>query len=885
MPSESPAKMAELKGEIMGLMRNQVRNHLLAAVAMGAMVIAAPAQAQSHGGRRDYSIEAGDLGDALRSVSRQSGREIIFGAEAVSGKRAPPLRGTYSADDAVRALLVGSGLTAEFRRDVILIRGRSEPSGALEDRSADNAEIVVTGSHIRGAPSAAPVSVSDRQSIQNSGLPDLGSFVRTIPQNFNGGQNPGVAGGGSQGNGNQNLTNSSALNLRGLGPDATLTLINGHRVAYDAIGQGVDISAIPLAAVDRVEIVADGSSALYGSDAVGGVANVILRRDFQGVETSARFGASTDGGNEQQEYSLVGGKRWSSGGFMTAIDYSKSTAIMALDRSYTRTLDDSAVLVPRQKQISAVVAAHQKINDSIVFELDGEVNDRKSLRPQAFFTNSSAYSNGNVNQVEVRSYSVAPVLKFRLPANWQATLSAVHGDSKADLHSRRFLGGTEASRSNLTYDNRTDAIEFGADGPLFRTAGGLARLAIGGGYRRNKLDVFVDMTRSGVTTVTSDFSGKQESLYGYGELSLPVIGAANSIAFAKSLQFSAAVRYEDYRGIAHLATPKFGLVYEPLDDITIRASWGKSFKTQTLFQQFQLTEGYLFPAYYFAPSRLADNATVLLVTGGNRNLKPERATTWSATIDLHPRMLDGLNIQASYFNIRYRDRVAVPISALLSALSNPDYNHLVVYSPSAAMIADVLNGLPAGLSNQTGAPFDPAGVGAFVDDTLQNTARENVRGVDLAASFKHDLGSDGKIDLSASASYLESDRRLIAGQLAGQRAGTIFNSPHWRGRIGGSWDKARVGISAFVNYIGGVEDNRYSPTVSVGSFTTLDLIARIRPTGSGILGGIEAALVVQNALNEKPSVIRNNNPADPPYDSTNYSVVGRFISLTLTKRW
>src|SRR3546814_14811571 len=111
----------------------------------------------------------------------------------------------------------------------------------------------------------------------------------------------GLGGGGAEG-GKENGGASSGLTLRGLGPDATLTLINGHRVAYDGAIQGVDISAIPLAALDRIEIVADGSSALYGSDAVAGVANVLLRKDYQGLWTSARIAGTTDGGDFQQEY-------------------------------------------------------------------------------------------------------------------------------------------------------------------------------------------------------------------------------------------------------------------------------------------------------------------------------------------------------------------------------------------------------------------------------------------------------------------------------------------------------------------------------------------------------------------------------------------------------
>src|SRR3546814_5220261 len=76
---------------------------------------------------------------------------------------------------------------------------------------------------------------------------------------------------------NGNLDSSSQLNLRGLGPDATLTLLNGHRLPYGGAFAGIDISAIPVAAVERLEIVPDGASAQYGSDAVAGVANKIGR--------------------------------------------------------------------------------------------------------------------------------------------------------------------------------------------------------------------------------------------------------------------------------------------------------------------------------------------------------------------------------------------------------------------------------------------------------------------------------------------------------------------------------------------------------------------------------------------------------------------------------
>src|SRR3546814_4884671 len=93
--------------------------------------------------------------------------------------------------------------------------------------------ITVTGTRIRGGTSPSPVIKIGSERIQEEGFTDLGEVIRSVPQNFAGGQNPGVSSGGFSGAGiaNQNVTGGSSLNLRGLGPDATLTLLNGRRMA------------------------------------------------------------------------------------------------------------------------------------------------------------------------------------------------------------------------------------------------------------------------------------------------------------------------------------------------------------------------------------------------------------------------------------------------------------------------------------------------------------------------------------------------------------------------------------------------------------------------------------------------------------------------------
>jgi iron complex outermembrane recepter protein len=267
----------------------------LGATAITAALCATAAQARP-ARQADYALPAQELSLSLREVSLRSGTSVIAPSELVSGKQAPPLKGRYGPHRALELLLGGSGLRALMVGDALVVSRAAGPVEAGSPAAAPQPEgtetITVTGTRIRGSGSASQVTVTTRRELEQAGINDLAEYTRILPQNYTGGQNRGIAGGGEQG-GQQNLNNSAALNLRGLGPDATLTLLNGHRLSYDALDQGVDISAIPLAAIERIEVVADGASALYGSDAVAGVANVILRRDYDALETRARVGGST----------------------------------------------------------------------------------------------------------------------------------------------------------------------------------------------------------------------------------------------------------------------------------------------------------------------------------------------------------------------------------------------------------------------------------------------------------------------------------------------------------------------------------------------------------------------------------------------------------------
>lgn len=195
----------------------------------------------------------------------------------------------------------------------------------------DATTVTVTGSRIRGvAPIGSPVVGVTRDDIESAGTVSTAQMLQQVPQIFNLGVSENSRG---QAGGSGNITYGSAINIRGIGPFATLVLINGHR----SVGQGttaatVDPSIVPMLMLERVEVVADGASAIYGSDAVAGVANLILRRNEKGVQAMVSSGAG-DGYNERQAGALWGG-RWAGGGLTIGIEHTFRDAVSGRDRDF-----------------------------------------------------------------------------------------------------------------------------------------------------------------------------------------------------------------------------------------------------------------------------------------------------------------------------------------------------------------------------------------------------------------------------------------------------------------------------------------------------------------------------------------------------------------------
>jgi outer membrane receptor protein involved in Fe transport len=280
---------------------------------------------------RSYEIEAQDLATALRIFARTSGRDVIAATEIVAGKRGQAMRGTLEPADALDRLLAGTGLKAILVDGSFVIR----PTVADSDDATRSDAIVVTGTRIRGsAPVGSPVVTIDRNAIDTSGRATVAEMVESIPQNFGGGASEGNVGPTTRGGAGFNLGFGSSINLRGLGTSSTLVLFDGVRPALAGqSGAFVDTSLIPASAIDRIELLTDGASAIYGTDAVAGVVNLRFREKFQGFETRVRA-ATADGDYGDYKISQLAGQRWSNGGVVLAVEYSERGRLAGTSRRF-----------------------------------------------------------------------------------------------------------------------------------------------------------------------------------------------------------------------------------------------------------------------------------------------------------------------------------------------------------------------------------------------------------------------------------------------------------------------------------------------------------------------------------------------------------------------
>jgi iron complex outermembrane recepter protein len=880
----------------------------LCTAALLSSLVTLPALAQSRSYHFDIANQT--LSQALRTYGQVSGQEIIFTEDVVASAGTTSLKGDYTAQAALDQLLKGTGLTAtRSSSGALMIRRAGEhtassvtstaagashlaqsnaypgpqstaddnvpsssPASSDSDKSALD-EIVVTGTNITGVDNKTiPMLVFDRAAIDRSGYATTADFILSLPQNVKSGSNS--ADGVLTGNGITNIENSTAANLRGLGASSTLTLLNGHRVAPSSYGSGVDLSMIPLSSVERIEVLTDGSSAVYGADAVGGVINIILRKDFNGQETSARFDTLTQGGGEQKQIGQSVGRTWNSGGALAVFQFQDSNAIHADQRAFTQNLPEPTDVYPSTKRYSGIFSGHQSFTDALELFSDVLVDHDDGFR--------AWNSGGEFGQVELltsktNSQSANVGLRWQAFGDWHLEGDTLFSQSDSlafevfTPDEFGYTNGTPYLRNLFTIKE----ADLKLDGTIWSSGASSLKGAVGGSYRREDFSSLIPYSET-----DRALSRRISALF--AEAYAPLISEQNSVTLIKKLEFSAAVRRDSYSDLGGKTNPRLGIFWSPIDQIGLRAAYSTSFRVPNPSETLSLltaTNAYVLPGYLL-PNGTTGNALFF----ANRTLGPESSHNISAGLDFHPTAIPSTQFSLNYYRIVYANRI----------ISSPDegdpfaspsvYGPLIQQFGSDAAAAAFLSGLQP---PQTLIDLTPGGTGltgvrvAFPYGEI-NAAKLITEGLDLGAHSLLTLSGRNKLVLDLNATYIRELETTFCSACTSTDLVNTYGQPlRLRARGAAGWSNGVWNANAAVNYANAYADTNIVPSGRISAFTTTDLNAGVRlnwalPTTIG--------LSVSNLFNVSP-------PRTAPgfnavaYDPSNADPRGRILSLLARVQW
>jgi len=352
----------------------------------------------------------------------------------------------------IAQLVAAGAFSATFAAGALAQQQPSDPQADGSNATAP-ARVEVTGSYIRraDAETSSPVQVLNAKDLQNSGYTSVSEVLQHITANGQGTLSQNFQGGFAAG--------GSGISLRGLNDNSTLVLIDGHRMAsYPLADDGarsfVDISNIPFDAVERIEILKDGASALYGSDAMAGVVNVILKKNFTGTGASLEGGRTTEGGGKTQHFTLSRGKGdLDSDGYNAYInfEYRHQDPIFytqRLGRGIWQQLDMSAfggankaagVITP---QTTAPLTQSPYLLNPNVTRVSGADNSRAfgflpgtACASYAMLAAGGCAYNDPYKQIQPRTENINLLASFtkKLPGDWQANVKASMFESRDTL--------------------------------------------------------------------------------------------------------------------------------------------------------------------------------------------------------------------------------------------------------------------------------------------------------------------------------------------------------------------------------------------------------------------------------------------------------------------
>ncbi len=763
-------------------------------------------------------------------------------------------------------------------------------------------ELVVLGSRTIRSITATPVPVDiiTAKDIEEAGHTELNQVLRSLAPSFNASQQ-------TISDGTDHVMPAS---LRGLGPDQVLVLVNGKRRHSSALlnvngtfGRGtvgVDFNAIPLAAIERIEILRDGAAAQYGSDAIAGVINVVLKKQTNSLQVNATAGLSGEGDGQKVQTGVNYGFELGEGGFLNisgnfinkertnrsgtwtgdifpGISGEAATNAELANRGLTR--DDFSMKTGQGEGTSGMVFFNSSVplKGNAEFYTFGGVSHRKGMATGFFrLPNSEArvvpslYPNGFLPEIhtEIFDLSFAGGVKGSFNG-WDVDLSVTHGGNSFQFNIENTNNASMGAASPISFD--AGQLRFSQTSGnlditrLIDTKGALKTLtfAFGSEFRVENYQIVAgedaswmlgnggsipgvdfDTTSSGAPKAAGSqvFPGFQPSneVDRYRN-SIAVYTGLESV-FSDKFLVDLGLRFENYNDFGQTLIGKLATRYEITDKIALRGAASTGFRAPSLHQAWfnnVSTQFVIDPATgELTPSQVmtAHNKSAVAKAFGIPDLEEEKSVNFSAGFTFRP--MDGLSVSADFYSISINDRIV-----LTSRFSDSD-----------PIVAQIL------------APFANSGVSKA--QFFSNAVDTRTKGFDLSVSYSTLVGN-GSLSITAVGNITNTEvvniniPQSVADKFAGGDLkaveSTIFNReernrledalPRQKGSITATYSLNKVSFTVRGNYYGSIE---YKPTniandETFGAKVLLDLEASYE-----LFEGLKLTLGANNALNTFP---------------------------------
>ena len=773
--------------------------------------------------------------------------------------------------------------------------------------------VEVTGTRIKRADAegALPVTVIKREELEASGSTTVAEFMRTSTFSSAGNFRP------QSGSSAQSF---AGIDLRGLGSQRTLVLLDGRRLPKAPnVGDSADLNTVPMAAVERIEILTDGASAVYGSDAIGGVVNIITRKDFEGVAATIGYTKPEEEGGARKEASVIMGVQGEKGRLIMGASKTGRGMVYTRDRFWGQTrgvtsygnnyetpegtlesvgnlrgdpnlgcTDPNFYLAANgtcSYNFNAVAADEAQI-DSQAFFARGEhqINDnwktylnasatntrsfgRYAPTPAAFTIAANTLNNPTSEDITVyhrtaaagnrdtntdawlsavsagfqgklaqnidldvgasysrssykelgRNYIVRPILEQY--ANATDPDQPRYDIYNPNANSEEVLSAIKATTSRDSIFKQTDFYAITTFYDLFQLPGGGVSLLASAETREEVFaDLYDSLSEAGVIegSAGNSSAGKRR-----------VSGAALEMVFpiTKTLEASAAGRFDKYSDYGNDFSPKVSLRWQPLKTLTLRSSFGEGFRAPslpTLNQKETFSAESVFdPATCLAfgggtGGGLADEddcnigktVQVNTYTGANSALKSEQSKQFSvgAVWDVIP----AVSIKADYARIKIDDTLTLIGAQDLIDRSNGDDPRAI---PAGLYVQRAPNGRITRV--QQGYANEGTLKGEYLDVSVTGRWRNATFG-----NFDHELRYSNTLSYDDNGSEVR---------------GTL-GLPRYKAVLNNNWKRGPFGVSYNINVTGknGITESR-----SVGTYVTHDLQATYTsPWGTKLIAGV-----------------------------------------------